>query len=91
MERKKAPKETYFRYLAEQTEPRCRQRLRQDLGLSDKALEVIMHLRRQLISAQARLREVETELEIQRTGQSVRLARYREVSYEAMWQDTVEE
>jgi hypothetical protein len=91
MDRKKEPKESNFRYQVEQIEWRCRQRLKKDLGLSDEALEVILNLRRQLISAQARLREVEAELEIRRTGQSARLARYRQVSYEALWQDRVED
>jgi hypothetical protein len=91
MDRKKAPKESYFRYPVEQIELRGRQRLKRDLGLSDEAIEVIMNLRHQLLSVQARLREVETELEIQRTGQSARLARYRQVSYDVVWQDMVED
>ncbi len=66
-------------------ESRCQRRLRVDLGVDEAAAEVILHLRSQVIELQAHIRQLEAELSDQKAGQQVRLARYREVYYEAIW------
>ncbi len=46
---------------------------------------MILHLRSQVIELQAQIRQLENELEIQQADRNMRLARYREVYYEATW------
>ncbi|HEX6269441.1 MAG TPA: hypothetical protein VFZ43_04350 [Anaerolineales bacterium] len=66
---------------------RCCQRLKEDLELDDEAVEVILHLRNQVTVLQTRLRRLESTLEIYETSYGSRLTKYREVSYEADWED----
>lgn len=66
---------------------RCYQRLKEDLELDNEALEVILHLRNQVTVLQTRLRRLESTLEIYETSYGSRLTKYREVSYEADWED----
>lgn len=66
---------------------RCLQRLKEDLGLDDEALEVILNLRNQVAHLRARLHSLEAEIEIYETYQGSRMTRYRQIFYEAEWED----
>lgn len=66
-------------------ETRSQRRLQDDLGVDEAAAEVILRLRRQVIELQSQVRRLEAELNMQYAGQHMRLARYREVYYEATW------
>jgi hypothetical protein len=66
-------------------ESRSQRRLKADLGVDEVAVETILHLRSQVIELQARVRRLEAELTAEYASQHVRLARYREVCYEATW------
>ena len=76
------------RYLpSEQAEylERCRRRLREELGVNPGAVEVILHLRRQILDLQSRLQALEAELETRNAGRSLRIAEYQQWYYEAAW------
>jgi hypothetical protein len=66
-------------------EVRSQRRLKEDLGIDETAFETILHLRNQVVAVQSRIRELETELNAQNASQNMRLARYREIYYEATW------
>lgn len=66
-------------------ESRCQRRLKEDLGVDEAAAETILHLRSQVLELQSHIRRLEDELTAQVASQHVRLARYREVYYEATW------
>jgi hypothetical protein len=66
-------------------ESRCQHRLQKDLGVDEAAAETILRLRNQVLELQARIRLLEAELSAQTASQQLRLARYREVYYEATW------
>jgi hypothetical protein len=66
-------------------ESRSQRRLQDDLGVDESAAEAILHLRSQVIELQAHIRRLEGELSAQHVNQQLRLARYREVYYEATW------
>jgi hypothetical protein len=66
---------------------RCCQRLKEDLGLDEEAVEVILNLRNQVTALQARLHQLESTLEIYETGYGSRVTSYRQVFYEADWED----
>jgi hypothetical protein len=68
-------------------ESRSQRRLQDDLGIDETAAEMILHLRSQVIELQSQIRQLEAELATQYAGQHMRLARYREISYEATWID----
>ena len=77
-------------YLLQRDDPayeRCHQRLKEDLGLDDDSIEVILNLRNQVTLLQARLRSLESTLEIYEVRREARLTRYREVVEEADWED----
>ena len=46
---------------------------------------MVLRLRSQVIELQSHIRQLETELTAQYAGQHMRLARYRDVYYEANW------
>ena len=46
---------------------------------------MILRLRNQVLELQSRIRLLEAELTVQVASQQLRLARYREVYYEATW------
>jgi hypothetical protein len=75
----------YWYGLYEGYESRSQRRLQKDLGVDEAATEAILHLRRQVIELQAHIRQLEAELTAQVDSQHTRLARYREVYYEATW------
>jgi hypothetical protein len=66
-------------------EARSQRRLQEDLGIDAAAADTILHLRKQVIELQAHLRQLEAELAAHSDSQNMRLARYREVYYEASW------
>ena len=66
-------------------ETRSQRRLQNDLGIDEAAAEVVLRLRSQVIELQSHIRQLETELTAQYAGQHMRLARYRDVYYEANW------
>jgi hypothetical protein len=63
------------------------QRLKEDLGLDEEAVEVILNLRNQVTVLQARMHRLESTLEIYQMGYGSRLTSYRQVFYEADWED----
>ena len=82
---KNPSKKRYFYGPYEGFELRSQSRLQNDLGVDEAAAEAILHLRSQVIELQSHLRQLEAELNAQHASQQMRLARYREVYYEATW------
>ena len=78
----------FIRLITDQLDKRCRQRLNEDLGMDDESIEVIMNLRSQVIALQERLKEMESMLETYQAGNNSRLIQYRQVFYEADWEDS---
>ena len=66
-------------------ELRGQRRLQEDLGVDEVTAEAILRLRSQVIKLQSHIRQLEAELTAQAASQNMRLARYREVYYEATW------
>ena len=85
MSPEKTPKKRYWYGPYEGYESRSQRRLQDDLGVDETAAETILRLRSQVIELQSRIRQMEFELNAQVAGQQWRLARYREVYYEATW------
>jgi len=79
--------ELEIRFIRLQTDERCRQRLSEELEMDEESIEVIMNLRSQVIALQQRLREMESMLETYQSGYNSRLIKYRQVFYEADWED----
>jgi len=80
------PSPKRYRYgSSEGYESRSLRRLQDDLGVDEAAAEVILRLRSQVIELQSHIRKLETELNAQYASQQLRLARYREVYYKAIW------
>jgi hypothetical protein len=63
------------------------QRLKDDLGMDDEAVEIIVNLRNQVMILQTRLRTLESTLEIHQVSHTTRITGYREVFQEADWED----
>jgi hypothetical protein len=66
-------------------ESRSQRRLQEDLGVDELGAEAILYLRNQVIELQSRIRQLEADLTIQHASEQRRLARYREIYYEATW------
>jgi hypothetical protein len=66
-------------------ESRSQRRLKDDLGVDEGTVEAILRLRSQVIELQSQIRRLESELNAHAASQQMRLARYREVYYEATW------
>jgi hypothetical protein len=64
-----------------------RRRMREVLGINGAGIEVILRLRSQVITLQARLHQLETELAMSQAGQYTRLMRHRETCFEASWEE----
>jgi hypothetical protein len=80
------PSAKQYRYgRSEGYESRSQRRLQEDLGIDQAAAETILHLRRQVLELQAQLQQLQAELAAQSASQNMRLARYRDVYYEATW------
>jgi len=75
----------YWYIPCEGYEMRSQRRLQNDLGVDEAASETILHLRSQVIELQSQIRQLEAELTTQVASQRLRLARYRDVYYEATW------
>jgi hypothetical protein len=81
------PPKKYWYGTYEGYELRCQLRLKKDLGVDEVAAEAILHLRSQVVELQSHIRQLEAELTAQNDSQQLRLARYREVYFEATWID----
>jgi hypothetical protein len=66
------------------------QRLKEDLGLNDEAVEVILGLRNQVTALQAHLHRLEADIQIYESSKNSRMTRYRQVYFEAEWEETEE-
>ena len=75
----------YWYIPCEGYEMRSQRRLQNDLGVDEAAAETILHLRSQVIELQSQIRQLEAELTTQVASRHLRLARYRDVYYEATW------
>ena len=64
---------------------RCLRRLVEDLGVEPDVADLILGLNHQVVELQARLRELESELDQRQASRAVRLARYQQFLYEAAW------
>ncbi len=62
-----------------------------ELEVNTEGIEVILHMRRQVLELQTRVRQLETELAVRREGHARRLTLYREILYEATWRDAEDE
>jgi len=71
-------------------EARCRRRLLDDLELDEEAVDVVMNLRRQVIALQGRLHELEAALEIYQAESGTRMQRYRQVTFETVWEEVID-
>ena len=90
MNKNAEPEVPYIRLRTDEVNERSRQRLNKELGLDEESIEVIMNLRGQVIALQTRLRELESMLGTYQAGYSYRLIRYRQVFFEAEWEDLEE-
>ncbi len=79
------PSKKYWYSPYEGYESRSQRRLKNDIGVDEATAETILRLRKQVLELQAHVRQLETELEAQFESKQARLARYREVYYEAIW------
>jgi hypothetical protein len=64
-----------------------RRRMREVLGINAAGIEVILRLRRQMMTLQIRMRQLEAELAMREAGQNRRLMQRREACFEASWQE----
>ncbi len=71
-------------------EARRTQRLREELGINEEGIEVVVRLLTQLEELKERLRLLEAELDRHARRRSARAARY-EVYLEASWREVDEE
>jgi len=84
----KNPSPTRYKFIpTEGYEKRSVRRLQEDLGIDEAAAEAILRLRGQIVELQSQLRQLEAELEGHHASRQVRLARYREIWFEATWTD----
>jgi len=66
-------------------ELRCQKRLKEDLGVEQDAVEMILNLRKQVVALQSHIYELETELAALKASLLLRLAHNQEIFYEATW------
>jgi hypothetical protein len=67
-----------------------RRRMREVLGINAAGIEVVLRLRRQIVTLQTRMRQLEAELAMWEAGQHTRLVRHRETCFEASWQEVTD-
>lgn len=79
------PSKKYWYRPYEGYESRSQRRLQKDLGVDEAAAETILRLRKQVVELQSHIRQLESELTGEYGSQQLRLARYREVYFEATW------
>jgi hypothetical protein len=70
-------------------EQRRARRLADDLGINAAGIQVVLRLRRQVVTLQGLIRQLEAALRIERARSSTRLERYRREYHEAKWEDTL--
>ena len=63
-------------------------RLKEDLGLDEESIEVVMNLRKQVTALQTRLHSLETTMHYYEVHTDSRLTSYRQVVIEAEWEET---
>lgn len=78
----------FVRIQTDELDERCRQRLNEELEIDDESIDVIMNLRSQVITLQQRLRDMESMLQTYQAGYNSRLIKYRQIFYEADWEDS---
>ena len=66
---------------------RCARRLRDELGVNAAGVEVIVHMRQQMLDMLSQLAELEAHLSQQRLRRGSRLERYREAYFEALFEE----
>lgn len=88
MKKETEPGMRLIRIHTDELDEHCRHRLNEELGLDEESIEVIMNLRSQVIALQQRLRELESVLGTYQAGYNSRLIKYRQVFYEADWEDS---
>jgi len=66
---------------------RCARRLRDELGVNAAGVEVIVHMRQQMLDMLSQLAELEAQLSQQRLRRGARLERYREAYFEALFEE----
>lgn len=80
------PSQQKYWYAAhEGYETRSQRRLQSDLGVDKAAVGAILSLRSQVIDLQFKIRQLEAELNDHVAGQQIRLARAKEVYFDAIW------
>jgi hypothetical protein len=86
------PKREKSRYITaqEEYEQRCRRRITEELGVNPADVEIILHLRRQVVSLQNQIRELQAELEYSQGSRMERVSVYRRETIEAIWYDDQE-
>lgn len=76
----------HYRYQdTEEYEQRCKHRLQEDLGINPEGVEMILHMRRQLIELQLQIHRLEAELNMHNAARDLRLSGYRQAYFEATW------
>ncbi len=75
---------------ADEQDKRRARRLRQDLGINEEGVEVVLRLCRQVMDLETRLEELEIELNRHRTRNARHMAGYR-FYYEATWRELYED
>lgn len=85
MKHQKTPRMSYWYGYFEGFEMRFQRRMQDDLGVDESAAEAILHLRSQIIELQARIRQLEAELNAHHDDQQTRLSRPKKDYYEAAW------
>jgi DNA-binding transcriptional MerR regulator len=68
----------------DEAEQRRARRLARDLGINPAGVQVVLHLRRQLVALQARVQQLESELKTEQARSQARFARYRQEFHEAI-------
>jgi DNA-binding transcriptional MerR regulator len=68
----------------DEAEQRRARRLARDLGINPAGVQVVLHLRRQLVALQARVQQLESDLKTEQARSHARFARYRQEFHEAI-------
>ncbi len=80
----------YARPSNDEVERRLRHWLQDELELDGEAIEMVLHLRRQVVLLQSQLAAMEIELDTHRAGQQTRLRQFRQSSYEVEWEEIID-
>ena len=71
-------------------EQRCRMRIQEELGVNPEGVEVILHLRKQVITLQLQLRDLQAELDANQQGRIRQITTYRQEIVEATWEENAD-